>query len=573
MTKKLLQYRHVLFVTIFLCITTIARTQTVSITGPQPVNIGCENYYTATVSDVPSDWTIVDYKWQATYVGTNGGYIKYASAINNGVPVYTTVTAGNGLEFTAKTKEFWVNWDNTFAPSCAVQVMFKIRYTTPTTQPAINETNPFYLSGGPSSPIFICLKGISSNLAFTGPTSVQKCCTSNVTYSVTNYGDATSFDNWTYPTGWTLISQSGNSITLRPDASTGGNVTCRVGINTSCPPIYKVATITVTRNDAIVTTVAAQFPLNRICPNSNYSFSINPVCGATDYTWQFPAGFSITGYTNNKTTANVTTGPTISSGNINIAAVFNGCSNATLSVPIVAITGSPAQVPTFNTDAPNYHCGAWYVCRNGTNVPFVGSSIAIDVQTLTYTISSGWYFKNANNQKVNMLTLNYNQLPPNIYSDECKTTGNYSVKANNCLGSSAATVVWFSRESDCWCYGWQNYPYTWGSNKPCRTPATGCSTLCSTPPPVYRPIAIENINTLENKIFPNPVSSVINIETKEQGIKTIRVVALNGKVLYTSSTKQQRIKIATAKWQNGIYFVEVFSNKKSIIKEKIVLKK
>ena len=102
----------------FLCMTFIINAQTVTISGTQPVNIDCKNKYTAAVSNIPTGWTVVGYKWQATYVGTNGGYIKYTGKDANGNQIPITVTTANGIAVNAETNEFWVNWDNTFAPSC-----------------------------------------------------------------------------------------------------------------------------------------------------------------------------------------------------------------------------------------------------------------------------------------------------------------------------------------------------------------------------------------------------------------------------------------------------------------------
>lgn len=83
--------------------------QTVTVSGTTPVDIGCEYKYTAAISGVPSGWTIVDYVWQATYIGQNGK-IKYVSSFDSeGKPVYTTAV-GSTVEVIAKTKDFWVTW-------------------------------------------------------------------------------------------------------------------------------------------------------------------------------------------------------------------------------------------------------------------------------------------------------------------------------------------------------------------------------------------------------------------------------------------------------------------------------
>jgi hypothetical protein len=437
---------------------------------------------------------------------------------------------------------------------CQVQVIFKIRYTLSGSQ-SIQESDEYFLKGSnTSNPNFICLKGIPGNPTFSGPSTVQKCCLTNVTYTASNVGDATTFDNWTYPAGWTLVSQTGSSITLTPNASGAGSITCRAGIPSACPAgYYKNVSMPITRTDAALSINAGQFPTNRICPNNSYSFAINPVCGATDYTWQFPSGFSITGYVSNKTVANVSTGAVIASGNVTITAVFNGCANASLTVPVSAITGSPAQVPPFNTSAPNYHCDAWYICRNGSSISFL-SPAGIDVQTFTYTLSTGWHFKNASNQNVSTITLPFGQFAPMIYSNACITSGIYTVRANNCLGSSAPVSLSFYRESECWCTGQPPYPYTWGSNKPCLTPPSGCGTCGGQVP--FRP-APRNNNQAETvikstRIYPNPAGSLITVEMKETGLKQIKAVSFNGTVVHQLQATGQKINVDVSGWQKGV---------------------
>jgi hypothetical protein len=119
MKYKLSIIKTLSFAVAFLCSIISANAQTVTIAGTQPVDIGCEYKYTATVSNVPTDWTIVDYKWQATYVGASDGSIRYVSGFSNGNPVYTTETVATELQVIAKTKDFWVKWSSFFAPTCA----------------------------------------------------------------------------------------------------------------------------------------------------------------------------------------------------------------------------------------------------------------------------------------------------------------------------------------------------------------------------------------------------------------------------------------------------------------------
>lgn len=64
----------------FFCISLSLKAQTVIISGTQPVDIGCEYEYTAGVSNLPSNWTVLDYEWQATFIGPNGK-MRYVSRV------------------------------------------------------------------------------------------------------------------------------------------------------------------------------------------------------------------------------------------------------------------------------------------------------------------------------------------------------------------------------------------------------------------------------------------------------------------------------------------------------------
>lgn len=560
-------FRLILLPIIFCCLTKLLTAQTVTISGPQPVDIGCENEYTANISDVPSSWTIVGYKWVATFVGSNGGSVRYVSGFDsNGNPVTTTETTATGLEFVTKTNKYWVKWGSFFAPSCQIQVGFRIRYYT-TDPNNISETQQYFRKGANNTDVF-CLKGIPANVTLLGPATVQKCCASSVTYTVTNQGDANSFDQWVYPAGWTVVSQIGNSITLLPDGLTAGTVSCRVGITTACPPIYRNVSIAVSRVDATITNVAAEFPLLRICPNANYTYKINSVCGATSYNWQFPAGWTITsgGAT---TSVNVTTGSNPQSGNIITSANFTACPAVSRSTPVNPLTGAP-PTPSFDQYHNNYHCDAWYVCRNGGTI---WHNLQEEAQTYTYTVSSPWRFINASGQAVNTMTLSREVAPPQISlpSGTNRNSGTYTVRANNCLGTSTILSTIFARENDCWCNGSVPYPYQNGVLNPCLPQPPSCGPAPLRTAPAQNTITVNAIT--QNKVYPNPAKNNLVIEIAEKGKKTIRITSQQGQVINLSTTMQQEVSIDVSNWMAGMYLVEIISNNKTVFTHKLIVNK
>ena len=118
-------------------------------------------------------------------------------------------------------------------------------------------------------------------------------------------------------------------------------------------------------------------------------------------------------------------------------------------------------------------------------------------------------------------------------------------------------------------------PYAWGSIKPCLTPPTGCG---SCGPVGNRPLdnsqiipVVEEIK--QNKLFPNPSTSIVTIQTVEKGYKTIRVIAADGKNSYNYSTTEQQFKVNTSQWPQGMYLVEVKKDNATIFKEKLIVNK
>ena len=77
----------------------------------------------------------------------------------------------------------------------------------------------------------------------------------------------------------------------------------------------------------------------------------------------------------------------------------------------------------------------------------------------------------------------------------------------------------------------------------------------------------------QNKLFPNPSTSIVTIQTVEKGYKTIRVIAADGKNSYNYSTTEQQFKVNTSQWPQGMYLVEVKKDNATIFKEKLIVNK
>ncbi|MCU0435703.1 MAG: T9SS type A sorting domain-containing protein [Bacteroidia bacterium] len=514
--------------------------QQVSITGVVPfIEPGCEYQFNANLDQIPSNWTVEDYEWQAESIGALGNK-RYVSGFNsNNTPIILSTSSSSPV--IAKTTQFWVVWDGSAAPS-QVKVSIKIRYRIPN-NPNIQVSSAFNTAQ-------MTVKGVPANVNLSGPQTVQRCCPSAVTYTVVNSSFGNQFDQWTFPQGWVVSSQVNNSITLIPDASSVGTVTCRVRLVSPCTTIARTVSIAVNRVDATVSVVNNTFPLLRICPNTSYTYQINPVCGASSYSWQFPAGWNIiSGGTT--TTVTVLTGPVPQSGNITASANFNGCSSVSVSRAVTPLNGIPAT-PQFNFLRKNSRCGHFYICRSGGQIE---NFVPIDAQSYTYSVTAPWLLTNASGQQVSTVTLSFDQPPPiiSLPANATPGMGTYTVTANNCFGSSASISTIFFPESDCYCTGVLINPFQDGVINPCiGTPN------CGDPGDITPFRLAESANNgtgqtmPENVIYPNPTTGEVFIDTRyfdPAAPVLVQLLLADGRVVLEENTTADE---AAAKLSNAI---------------------
>ena len=89
------------------------------------------------------------------------------------------------------------------------------------------------------------------------------------------------------------------------------------------------------------------------------------------------------------------------------------------------------------------------------------------------------------------------------------------------------------------------------------TDANGCQVTGS--------VSIIDLNVAENakiefSLFPNPASEKIVIDGNEQVIEKLKITDASGKLVYEHDKKSSsKISIDISRWENGLYFVNVFS--------------
>jgi len=220
---------------------------------------------------------------------------------------------------------------------------------------------------------------VTSSLMPTQPSAItgdNTPCQISQTYTVSNVNGIT--HNWTFPTGWTVVSGQGtNSITVIPSASAG---------NIMVTPSNGCGTGTAQTLSAIPETMAAQptaiAGTTAPCAYTTQTYSVTNVSGIT-YTWTLPSGWAVnTGQGTNSIT--VTTGNT--NGTITVTP-SNACGSGTPQTLDV----SSAAYPLVDLGADTSICedqilildagnsGSNYLWSNGAT----SQTITIDASLLT----------------------------------------------------------------------------------------------------------------------------------------------------------------------------------------------
>ncbi len=87
----------------------------------------------------------------------------------------------------------------------------------------------------------------------------------------------------------------------------------------------------------------------------------------------------------------------------------------------------------------------------------------------------------------------------------------------------------------------------------------------------FETLSVPSFTENELKVFPNPVTDELRIETSMDSLKSIRLYDVSGKLTLSKETTLRSIKIDTRMLSNGIYFLTIKTFNKSgsykVIKE------
>jgi Secretion system C-terminal sorting domain/PKD-like domain len=261
---------------LFICIQALLpktfNAQTVTLSGPSNVEVGISYSYTASISGLGSNATIVSYEFTAPWIGAAGSSYQGIIGSINGVNTNNTsiVTTSNA---TATIPIIWGDYYNsTNTDQVSVIVTYKIEGTTYTIKQVKNiriyRVCPPYI---------------------TGPASIQQCCNTPVTYTA-DACDGNVF-TWTI-TGGTITSGAGTAtITVIPSSSANIVLTCTARRSTGIVAYFRTSTFNVVRPQP-VTSAIINAP-KYFCKGTEYTLCVSQMCGMTSVKWVIPASLQV----------------------------------------------------------------------------------------------------------------------------------------------------------------------------------------------------------------------------------------------------------------------------------------
>ncbi|GHT43777.1 hypothetical protein AGMMS49965_18270 [Bacteroidia bacterium] len=236
-------------------------------------------------------------------------------------------------------------------------------------------------------------------------------------YYISQVSGATSY-TWDYPSGWSLTgyysSGSDWDVWLTPSSNAqNGYVTVKA--NNSCGSSSEQR-VYVTVNPAPSTPISISGSTTVCAGGGQQNYYISQVSGATSYTWDYPSGWSLTGYYSSGSDWDVYLTPSSSaqSGYVTVKA-NNSCGSSSERSIYVTVNFTPST--------PGTILGSTTVCAGGGSQSYSISSVS-GATSYTWTLPSGWSGSSTGTS--------ISATPGSSAS-----SGTITVKANNSCGSSS----------------------------------------------------------------------------------------------------------------------------------------
>ncbi|MEJ8758370.1 ice-binding family protein [Pontibacter sp. H259] len=267
--------------------------------------------------------------------------------------------------------------------------------------------------------------------AITGTTAA--CAGKDQTYTVPVVPGATGY-TWTVPTGWTVVAQNNNSITIKAGTTAGDiSVTATNGCGTG-----SASTLAVTPISGAITGITGITGNVAVCISGNATFTVAAGTNVSKFTWEVPTGWSIV---SGQGTTTVTVKAGATSGAIKLTA-SNDCGFVTVTKDVTINTTVPA--------APGAITGNASGC-SGSDQKYSIAPVNGAV-SYTWSVPQGW-------------TITSGQGTTSIDVKAGTTSGQVTVTATNACGNSSSA----STKS-----------ITIITAAPVAGPITGTSALCGT---------------------------------------------------------------------------------------------
>ncbi|MBC8267072.1 MAG: T9SS type A sorting domain-containing protein [Flavobacteriales bacterium] len=82
--------------------------------------------------------------------------------------------------------------------------------------------------------------------------------------------------------------------------------------------------------------------------------------------------------------------------------------------------------------------------------------------------------------------------------------------------------------------------------------------------------SIEDVIDFATEIYPNPTTDKVNVVSYAAAINSIDIYNIHGQVVYSKAVNANTIKINTTSFSDGIYIMNIKSDKATVIRKLIV---
>ena len=523
-------------------------------TGPDLVEVGVDEFCDIDVS-LSNGWSFESVEWSTPFL--------FGSTTIEGLP--SNSTSGVGVILT-DTDPVLINFASNAAGLIVIvraRVTFKKGSEKTTTQ----------------SDIFVKVRGISKNFFVSGPKTITKCCDVGQTFCAASFCDFSPCNGFTFewsvsPSTWKISgSNTTECITVIPDKTNAGTVTCTIRRLLSNPVQTATKAIAITRPNP---TVNVTGPTENICPGEihTYTMKTSSECNLSSRTWVLPKGWKIISGQNTNTIKAVVG----NDGNVSVNLSYIGGCQATGILNVPVLTSGPLQpsIEPWSGDCyVNYHCDRWSFCPNSCG--FMYAKVYAGTQKLRWEIKGPWSFNLGGGKLVQSYEQNFvvtnssvNFLGHDVVSSSCITgpdtgwgqyAGSVSVTAINCTGESPSEPADFYQEQYGFCkedeIGYYScYPECFSCADPDKYGCGGDKQF-----------------EVKASISPNPNQGTFNVDANSV-IENVIIYNTTGSVISTvknqSTTKNVNIDLQNS--PNGLYLLDIQTKDSSTPIRKTIVK-